>query len=246
MSGKNSLVSHTGCRPRQDSMQGSAAWTRTSGMGSMRYIVDRLIAPDAGLAGALAANAAAGLPAIDVSPAQGKFLHILARATGARRILEIGTLGGYSTIWLARALPPGGIVVTLEADRKHAAVAHLNIERAGLLPVVDLRVGPASDTLPLIEADRLGPFDLVFIDADKAGNPDYLAWALRLTRSGSLIVCDNVVRDGAVVRPDSDDPGVQGTRRLFDMLSREPRLTATAIQTVGSKGWDGFAIAMVL
>jgi predicted O-methyltransferase YrrM len=206
------------------------------------YIVDRLVPQDAALAAALHANATAGLPAIDVSPAQGKLLHILARMVGAGRILEIGTLGGYSTIWLARALPPGGRLVTLEADPAHAAVAERNIARAGLAEVVEIRVGRALDTLPTLTGP---PFDLVFIDADKRGNPDYLTWALRLTRPGSVIVCDNVVRSGRVADPDTTDPGVIGTRRLFDMIAAEPRLTATALQTVGAKGWDGFVIAVV-
>jgi predicted O-methyltransferase YrrM len=207
------------------------------------YIVGRLVPDDDGaLEAALAANAAAGLPAIDVSPAQGRFLHILAQIAGARRILEIGTLGGYSTIWLARALPPGGRVVTLEAEPAHAAVARSNIARAGLAEVVELHVGPALETLP-----RLGgaPFDLVFIDADKRNNPGYLDWALRLSRPGTVIVCDNVVRGGGIVDGDADDPAIAGTRAFFERLGAEQRLTATALQTVGAKGWDGFAIAVV-
>jgi len=164
---------------------------------------------------------------------------------GARRVLEIGTLGGYSTIWLARALPAGGGVVTLAALPKHAEVARINIECAGLSAMVDLRVGPALETLPILESEGGGPFDLIFIDADKRSNPDYLAWALRLARAGTVIVVDNVVRDGAIVDLARVDPDIQGIRRFFDMVASEPRLSATAIQTVGSKGWDGFAIAIV-
>jgi predicted O-methyltransferase YrrM len=204
------------------------------------WIAGRLFPPDPALDAALAANAAAGLPAIDVSPAEGCFLHILARAVGARRILEIGTLGGYSTIWLARALPPGGTVVTLESEPRHAEVARANIARAGLAERVEVRVGRALDTLPELE----GPFDLVFIDADKRSNPDYLAWALQLARPGALVVCDNVVRDGRVADA-SDNPDLDGIRRFFDMLAAEPRLTGTALQTVGVRGWDGFAVAVV-
>ena len=211
-----------------------------------RYIEDRLVPRDPIMAAVLEANAAAGLPAIDVSPSQGKLLNLLVHVTKARRILEIGTLGGYSTIWLARALPiEGGLVVTLEAEPSHAAVARRNIDRAGLGSRVDLRTGRALDTLPLVEAEGLGPFDLVFIDADKPSNPDYLAWALRLTRSGAVIICDNIVRGGAIVDPASSDTRVHGVRRFFDMLAAEPRLDATALQTVGCKGWDGFALAVV-
>ncbi len=206
------------------------------------YLVDRLVPADPALDAALEANAAAGLPSIDVSPAQGKLLHLLARMTGARRILEIGTLGGYSTIWLARALPASGRLVTLEADPRHAEVARSNVARAGLTEVVELRVGRALDTLPTLPAE---PFDFIFIDADKPSNPDYLGWALRLSRPGSVIVCDNVIRGGRVTDPDAREAGVAGTRALFDLIAAEPRLSATAIQTVGAKGWDGFAIALV-
>jgi predicted O-methyltransferase YrrM len=164
---------------------------------------------------------------------------------GARMILEIGTLGGYSAIWLARALPEGGRLVTLEAEPKHAEVARTNIARAGLSPVVDLRLGLALETLPRLASEGLGPFDLVFIDADKENTAEYFAWALKLTRRGGLIVVDNVIRTGAVIDPDSDDPKVQGVRRFYEMLAREPRVSATAIQTVGSKGYDGFALALV-
>lgn len=200
---------------------------------------------DAALAEALAANAAAGLPAHDVSPAQGKLLHLLARMIGARRILEIGTLGGYSTLWLARALPPGGRVVTLEADARHAAVARANFERAGLADRIELRLGPALEALHRLQVEAQGPFDLFFLDADKPNHAAYLAGALRLARPGSVIVADNVVREGAVIDAASADDRVQGIRAFFDLLAAEPRLDATAIQTVGSKGWDGFAIALV-
>ncbi|KWX00485.1 O-methyltransferase [Carbonactinospora thermoautotrophica] len=210
-----------------------------------RYITDLLVPSDPALDATLQASAAAGLPPINVSPAQGKLLHLLARAQGARTILEIGTLGGYSTIWLARALPADGRLITLEADPKHAEVARANIARAGLADVVEVRLGRALDTLPRLAAEGHGPFDLIFIDADKPSNPDYFAWALKLSHPGSLIITDNVVRDGAVIDADSDDPRVQGTRRFFELLAAEPRVSATAIQTVGDKGYDGFAIALV-
>ena len=189
----------------------------------------------------LAANAAAGLSAIDVSPTQGKLLHMLVRMTGARNVLEIGTLGGYSTIWMARALPHGGRVVTIEIDPRTAEVARANFDRAGQAERIELRLGAALDVLPQLE----GPFDLVFIDADKSNNANYAAWALRLARPGTVIVCDNVVRDGRLLDASGADPGVEGTRALFDLFGAEPRVTATAIQTVGRKGWDGFAIAVV-
>lgn len=210
-----------------------------------RYFTQRLAGSDAALDAALAASAAAGLPEIQVSANQGKLLHLLARIQGARAILELGTLGAYSTIWLARALPEGGRLITLEADPKHAEVARANIARAGLDAVVELRLGPALETLPRIEAEGCGPFDMIFLDADKPGYPDYLPWLMRLSRRGTLIIADNVVRDGAVIDPDSADPKVQGVRRFNDLLAAEPRLCATAIQTVGSKGYDGFAIAIV-
>jgi predicted O-methyltransferase YrrM len=211
-----------------------------------RYIADALIPPDEALAAALAANAAAGLPPHDVSPNQGKLLMLLAQMLNARAILEIGTLGGYSTIWLARALPAGGRLITLEAEPQHAQVARANIARAGLADVVDIRVGRALDTLPQIEAEQREPFDLIFIDADKPSNPDYFAWALKLSRPGSLIVADNVVRAGAVADAASRDWSAQGVRRLFELIAAEPRVSATAIQTVGSKGYDGFALALVI
>lgn len=210
-----------------------------------RYVTDLLVPPDASLDATLGANAAAALPPHDVSPAMGRLLQLLARAQGARAILEIGTLGGYSTIWLARALPDGGRLITLEADASHAEVARANIERAGLGGTVELRLGRALDTLPQLAAEGRGPFDLIFIDADKQHNPDYLTWALKLSRRGSLIIADNVVRHGAVVDAASDDPSVRGVRRFIELLAAEPRVSATVIQTVGSKGYDGFVIALV-
>jgi len=197
------------------------------------YLVDRLVASDGAL------DAASGGAAVSAN--QGKLLQLLAQAIGARWVLEIGTLAGYSTIWLARALPPGGRLVTLEADPGSAEVARSNIAEAGLSDIVELRVGAALESLPRLR----GPFDLIFLDADKAENLEYLVHALELSRPGTLIVADNVVRGGAVIDVDSDDGRVQGVRRFFDLLNEEPRLTATAIQTVGSKGWDGFALALV-
>mgnify|MGYP001191775241 CR=1 FL=1 len=210
-----------------------------------RYIADLFAPDDPALDAALEASAAAGLPPIQVAPNQGKLLQILARLQGARRILEIGTLGGYSTIWLARALPADGRLITLELDPKHAEVARGNIARAGLDRVVDLRLGRALDLLPGIAAEGMGPFDLIFIDADRPNNPDYFAWALRLARRGSLIVIDNVVRGGMVADAASGDPAIQGVRRMNAMIAAEPRVSATAVQTVGGKGYDGFAIALV-
>jgi predicted O-methyltransferase YrrM len=209
------------------------------------YFAELLLPDDAALTAALAANAAAGLPPHDVSPAQGKLLHLLARLAGARNILEIGTLGGYSSIWLARALPMDGRLVTLEADAGHAEVARENIERAGLIDRVELRIGPALDILPALAAAGRDPFDVIFIDADKPNNPAYLGWALKLTRRGGLIVADNVVRNGAVLDAGSRDPSVQGVRRFTELLAAEPRVSATAIQTVGTKGYDGFVIALM-
>ncbi len=210
-----------------------------------RYFGDLLAPPDPALEETLQASAAAGLPPINVSPTQGKLLLLLARVQGARAILEIGTLGGYSTIWLARALPADGRLITLEADPKHADIARANIARAGLADVVELRVGRALETLPRLAAEGHGPFDVIFIDADKVSTPEYVAWALTLSRRGSLIIVDNVVRDGAVADADSGDPAIQGVRRSIDLLAAEPRVSATAIQTVGSKGYDGFALALV-
>jgi predicted O-methyltransferase YrrM len=210
-----------------------------------RYLVEQLIPSDSALEAARQANAEAGLPAIDVAPVEGKLLHLLARMQRAERILEIGTLGGYSTIWLAQALPPQGRLVTLEFEAKHAAVARENLERAGLATQVELREGPAATSLEQLHAEGAAPFDMIFIDADKRNNPVYLEWSLRLSRPGSLIVVDNVVRDGKVIDEQSEDPDVEGIRRFFEMLAKEPRLTATAIQTVGSKGYDGFVLALV-
>ena len=210
-----------------------------------RYFADLLIAPDPVLETALQESEAAGLPAYNVAPNQGKLLMLLAQIHGSRTILEIGTLGGYSTIWLARALPEDGHLITLEADPKHAEVAQANIERAGLAQVVEIRVGRAVDTLPQLAAEGY-VFDLIFIDADKPSNPDYLAWALKLSRRGTLIIADNVVRDGTVIDAASSDASVQGIRRFNEMIAAEPRVSTTAIQTVGSKGYDGFALALVI
>jgi predicted O-methyltransferase YrrM len=208
-----------------------------------------LLAPahtDDELDAALQANEQAGLPQIDVTRLQGKFLEFLVRISGARRILEIGTLGGYSTIWLARALPGDGRIVSLELDPHHAEVARANLENAGVLDSVDLIVGPAIDTLPTLKNSAAAPFDLIFIDADKQSYPQYLHWALKLSRPGTVIVADNVVREGKVIQMDSDDPNVQGVRRFTELLAAEPRLSATVLQTVGVKGYDGFALAVVL
>ena len=205
------------------------------------WFAERLIGPDEALEAILAANAAAGLPPIDVSPLQGRFLQLIARAIGARRVLEIGTLGGTSTLWLARAVGDGGKVVTLELQPRSAEVAGANLERAGVGARVEILTGAALDLLPVLE----GPFDLVFIDADKASQDAYLRWALTLSRPGTVIIGDNVVRDGEVANPASRDINVQGIRRFIDLLAAEPRLSATAIQTTGSKGWDGFAFAVV-
>jgi len=211
-----------------------------------RYITDLLVPADPALDAALAASAAGGLPAINVAPNQGKFLAMLAQLQKARSILEIGTLGGYSTIWLARALPAGGRLVTLEADPAHAKVARANIENAGLAGVVDLRLGPALETLPQLAAEGLGPFDFIFIDADKPAYPEYFEWAMKLSKRGSLIIADNIVRKGAVIEPNHEDPRVHGVRRFNELVAAEPRVSATAIQTVGSKGYDGFVMAMVI
>lgn len=210
------------------------------------YINDFVIPPDSALTAAVADSQAAGLPPIAVTPSQGKLLYLLAKIRGARQILEIGTLGGYSTIWLARALPPEGRVITLEASPKHAAVARANLTRAGLMEKVEIREGAALETLPELAAEGLEPFDFVFIDADKENNMGYFQWALRLTRPGSLIFVDNVVREGKVVDPNSGNAEVRGARRLNDLLKKETRVSATTIQTVGSKGYDGFTLALVL
>ena len=210
-----------------------------------RFISDTLVRADAALDAALAASDAAGLPAINVSPNQGKLLHLIALMVGAKRILEIGTLGGYSTIWMARALQPGGRLVTLEADRKHAGLARRNVDQAGVGTLVDIEVGSALETLPALAATVREPFDLVFIDADKVNTVQYFDWALRLSHPGTVIVVDNVVRQGAVTDAASPDEDVQGMRRFYERLANERRVAATAIQTVGSKGYDGFAIAIV-
>ncbi|MEU0910079.1 O-methyltransferase [Streptomyces althioticus] len=212
------------------------------------YFTGRLLGddPDEALTAALRESDAAGLPPIAVSPLQGKLLHLLARIQGARRVLEIGTLGGYSTIWLGRALPAGGQLITLEYDPRHAEVAVRNIARAGLAEQVEVRVGPALESLPKLADEQPPPFDLVFIDADKANNPHYVEWALRLTAAGSLIVLDNVVRGGRVADPDNTDPDVVGTRAALELFGTHPRLDATAIQTVGVKDHDGFALARVV
>src|SRR5215470_465107 len=209
--------------------------------------VSSLLAPhDQALQEALAASTRYGLPEIQVSPTQGKLLHVLAHMVNARNILEIGTLGGYSTIWMARALPAGGRVVTLEFNPKHAEVAGENFVRAGLADIIELRVGPALDTLPTLAAEGLGPFDLIFIDANKSTMAEYFDWALKLSRPGSVIVSDNVIRDGAVIDAVSTDPDIQGVRRFNERVAAEPRVTATEIQTVGCKGYDGFALIVVL
>ncbi|MFD7117410.1 O-methyltransferase [Streptomyces sp. NPDC059922] len=211
-----------------------------------RYFTDQLVPADEALSAALAASEAAGLPAISVAPNEGKLLHLLARVQGARRILEIGTLGGYSTIWLARALPEDGKLISLEYDPAHAEVARANLAHAGLDKIAEVRTGPALESLPVLAAEDAGPFDLVFIDADKKNNPHYVEWALKLTRPGSLIIVDNVVRNGAVADADSTDAAVLGTRRAIELMAEHPRLSATAVQTVGTKGYDGFALARVL
>jgi len=205
------------------------------------YFERSLIGEDVGLDAAREASLAAGLPDIAVAPNQGKLLHILARSVNARRILEVGTLGGYSTIWMARALPADGELVSLEYNPRHAEVARENIARAALSSKVSVIVGSAIDALPTLK----GPFDLSFIDADKRSNPDYFRWALKLSRKGSLIVVDNVVRGGRILNAATDDPDVQGIRRFFEIIAAEPRVVSTAIQTVGSKGHDGLAIALV-
>jgi predicted O-methyltransferase YrrM len=210
------------------------------------YLVASLALSDPVLGQALADARAAGLPAIDVSPPQGRLLHILARAVGARRILEVGTLGGYSTIWLARALPEHGVLISLELEARHAEVARANLARAGLGDRVEVRVGPAADSLAALVAERTGSFDVVFIDADKPNNALYLERALQLTAPGSLIVVDNVVRGGAITDPTDLDPNVVASRAVLERMGAEPRLVATALQTVGSKGHDGFALGLVV
>jgi len=213
-------------------------WTQVD-----QYLVEQLVPQDAALLAALENNQAAGLPAIDVAPNQGKLLNLLAKMVGAKRILEIGTLGGYSTLWLARALPDDGKVITLEYEAHHAEIAAQNIRRAGLESKVTIRVGAALDTLPTL-ADA-APFDMIFIDADKRNNPAYLEWAIQYSRSGTLIIGDNVVRNGRVADGDTSDWNIQGVRDFLSQMGSAPRLDATAIQTVGAKGWDGFSLALV-
>lgn len=210
------------------------------------YINDQLVLSDSALDAALAACTEAELPAISVTPSQGKLLYLLARLLNAKNILEIGTLGGYSTIWLGRALPPDGHLITMEFDPKHAEVASANIANADLADIVELREGKALDLLPELAAEGLEAFDLIFIDADKCNNLQYFDWALRLSHKGSLIIVDNVVRDGRVIEAESDDADIQGIRKLFERIAAEPRVLCTAQQTVGSKGYDGFAIALVI
>ncbi|MBF6176338.1 O-methyltransferase [Nocardia blacklockiae] len=216
----------------------NAAWGEVD-----RYLVDTLVGGEDG--DVLAENAAAGLPAIDVSPTQGKFLYLTALSIGARRVLEIGTLGGYSTLWLARAVGPQGWVVTLEFEPRHAEVARKNLDGKGVGERVDIRVGPALDSLPVLAEERLEPFDLVFIDADKVNNSNYVQWALRLSRPGAVLIVDNVVRHGAIADPGAADAAARASREVLELLAAEPRVTATALQTVGGKGWDGFAYAVV-
>jgi predicted O-methyltransferase YrrM len=210
-----------------------------------QYTTERLLPPDPVLDKALADSDAAGLPTINVSASQGKMLMLLAQMMGASRILEIGTLGGYSTIWLARALGVAGRLTTLETNPKHAEVARSNIARAGFAAAVDVRLGDARVSIQQLVAEGAGPFDLIFIDADKPSIPHYLEWSLKLTRPGSLIIVDNVIRDGELINAKSKDPSIQGVRRMHEMLAAEPRLSATTIQTVGSKGYDGFTLALV-
>jgi predicted O-methyltransferase YrrM len=209
------------------------------------YFGDHLLKSDAALDAILAANRNAGLPPIDVTPLQGKFLELLVRMSSARRVLEIGMLGGYSTAWMARALPSDGRVISLELEQRHADIARKNLESVNLSDRVEIRVGRAADSLQKLVAEKAAPFDLIFIDADKAGYPDYLDWSLKLSRPGTVIVADNVVREGAVIDPKSADPNVQGVRRFTEKLAAEPRLTATALQTVSSKKHDGLILATV-
>jgi predicted O-methyltransferase YrrM len=210
-----------------------------------QYTTDLLMPPDPALDAALAASDAAKLPSINVTPSQGKLLMLLARLAGTSQILEIGTLGGYSSIWLARALRPGGRLITLEANPKHAEVARSNIARAGFAESVEVRLGDARAGIQQLVAEGAGPFELIFIDADKQSIPHYLEWSLKLARRGTMIIVDNVIRDGALIDGASQDVDVQGARRLHEMLAADPRVTATTIQTVGSKGYDGFTLAMV-
>lgn len=209
------------------------------------YFCESLVPSDDALSQALLDSDAAGIPQHSVAPNQGKLLHLLAKIQGASKILEFGTLGGYSTIWLARASPEGGLLVSLESNLTNAEVAKANVARAELSDMVDIRIGKAIDTLPMLVEEGIAPFDFIFIDADKASNPLYLEWSLKLSRPGTVIIGDNVVRNGAVAEPTSTDPNVIGVRRLFELMSGNPRLSATAIQPVGSKGFDGFSLALV-
>jgi predicted O-methyltransferase YrrM len=209
------------------------------------YLSNLLAPHDAALTRALDANQASGLPSIDVPPLLGKFLDVMIRIAGARRVLEIGTLGGYSTIWMARALPPDGRLITLELEPKHAEIARANLQAAGVLDRVDIRVGPAVDSLRALHESGAAPFDLIFLDADKQSLPDYLEWSLKLSRAGTVIIADNVVRDGKVIDPATTDPQVRGVQRLLELAAKEPRLNTTAIPTVGARGFDGFALAVV-
>jgi caffeoyl-CoA O-methyltransferase len=226
---------------REIKIMSQTQWTAVD-----NYITDLLVPSDPALDAVLQSTIDANLPTINVAPNQGKFLHILAQIQGARRILEFGTLAGYSTIWLARALPTDGQLITLEANPKHAEVAQENIDRAGLAKLVEIRVGAALKTLPKLATEGQEPFDLIFIDADKVNIPEYFTWSLKLARRGSVIVVDNVVRKGAVIEADSTDENIQGVRRFNDLLAAEPRVKATTIQTVGSKGYDGLTIALVI
>jgi predicted O-methyltransferase YrrM len=210
------------------------------------YISESLLSHDPTLEAALQASTEAGLPAISVTPSQGKMLHLLALAQGAKRILEIGTLGGYSTIWLARALPAGGQLITLEFEPKHAEVARANLARAEVTDRIELRVGAALETLPQLSAEGLGPFDFIFIDADKENYPGYFEWAVKLSRRGTMIIADNVVRDGKVIDAGNEDPRVQAVRKMNELIAAEPRVSATTIQTVGGKGYDGFTLMVVI
>jgi predicted O-methyltransferase YrrM len=209
------------------------------------YMSGLVVKPDSALDAALSSTAAAGMPPIAVSAAQGKLLHLIARMLGARRILEVGTLGGYSTIWMARALPAGGRIISLEIDPRHAEVARTNLARAGVDGVAEVRIGAALDSLPKLAEEDDGPFDLVFIDADKANIPEYFSWGLKLTRPGGVIIVDNVIRNGAVLDDSGQDAAVEGVRRLNELLATLSGVTATTIQTVGTKGYDGFTLAMV-
>lgn len=211
-----------------------------------RYFGVQLAPHDEALAACMEANREAGLPSIDVPALMGQFLALIVRISGARRVLEIGTLGGYSTIWLARALPAGGQVVTLEIDQRHAEIARKNLERAGVLDRVQITVGPAVDAMKALTGGAAPAFDLIFIDADKKSLPDYLAWSMELSHPGTVIIADNVVRDGKVLDPQSPDPDIQGVRRMTELMASNPRLSATAIPTVGARGYDGFAVAVVL